>query len=122
MSFDERVKNELESEAEIIDEILNDKQGMVELTLGTFNNGLGKWMALITVIIFIVTGLMIWTGYQFFNAIDLDERVFWGVWFIITVSAQIALKQWTWMEINRTSLLREVKRVEIEVAKLAATR
>lgn len=120
MSFDEKVKHELEDEAKIIDDILNDKQGILDLAAGTFKNGLGKWMALISVIILIVTGFMFWTGYHFFIAANLDDRLFWGVWFIVTVCVQVAMKQWTWMEMNRSSVLREVKRVEIEIAKLAA--
>lgn len=121
MSIDERVKHELEHEAKIIDDILNDKQGIIDLAAGTFKSGLGKWMALVTVIILIVTGFMVWTGYKFFIAETLDGRIFWGVWFIITVISQVAMKQWTWMEMNRSSLLREIKRVEIEIVKLASS-
>lgn len=118
MSFDDRIKRELEGEAEQIDEILNDKQGMFELVAGAFKNGLGIWVTIVNVIIFIVTGLILWSGYEFFVGVDLDTRVFWGVCFVITVSIQVALKQWVWMEMNRGSLLRELKRLEVAVVRL----
>lgn len=119
MSLDDRIKQELESEANKIDEILNDKQGMFDMVLGSFKSGLGGWVILINVVILLVTGLMFWSGYEFFVAIDMEAQVFWGVCLIIAATAQIAMKQWVWMEMNRSSLLREIKRVEIAVAKLA---
>jgi len=50
----------------------------------------------------------------------VDARIFSGVWLIVTLAVQIALKQWTWMEVNRTSLLREIKRLEVSVVKLSS--
>ena len=119
MSLDDRIKRELENEAESIDEILNDKQGLFDMVAGSFKSGLGRWVVLINIVILIVTGLMIWSGYEFFVATELDGRIFWGVCLAVSATAQIAMKQWVWMEMNRSSLLREIKRVEIAVAKLA---
>lgn len=120
MSLDKRIKDELESEAETIDEILNDKQGLFDLVAGSFKSGLGAWVWAVNIIILGVTGLMIWSGYEFFTAFKSEDQMFWGFCTIIAVMAQIALKQWVWMEMNRSSLLREIKRVEIAVAKLAS--
>jgi hypothetical protein len=120
MNLDERIKKELETEAEVIDEILNDKQGIFDLVAGSFKSGLGVWVVLINIVILVVTGLMIWSGYEFFIAEQLDDRIFWGVCLVISAVAQIAMKQWVWMEMQRSSLLREIKRVEIAIAKLAS--
>ncbi len=120
MSLDDRIKRELEGEAEKLDEILNDTQGMFDLAVIPFRGGLGKWMILVTVIALIVSGFMVWSGYKFWIADSIDKRVFWGVWLVVTLTIQIGLKQWAWMETNRCSLLREVKRVEIAVAKLTS--
>ena len=120
MNIDERIKNELESEAETIDEILNDKQGLFDLVAGSFKAGLGPWVVIINVVILAVTGLMVWSGYEFFTAEELQDQVFWGVCLVITAMAQIAMKQWVWLEMYRGSLLREIKRVEIAVARLSS--
>ena len=120
MNLDERIKKELETEAEVIDEILNDKQGIFDLVAGSFKSGLGVWVVLINIVILLVTGIMIWSGYEFFIAEQLDDRIFWGVCLVISAVAQIAMKQWVWMEMQRSSLLREIKRVEIAIAKLAS--
>lgn len=120
MSIDKKIKQELESEAERDDSIINDNQGMFNLAIAPFKGGLGKWMVLVNIIILIVTAFMVWVGFMFFSSNDIDGRIFWGVWFVVAVIAQVGLKQWTWMEIHRNSLLREIKRVEISVERLIA--
>lgn len=120
MNIDERIKQELESEAETIDEILNDKQGLFDLVADSFKAGLGPWVVIINIVILVVTGLMIWSGYEFFTAEQIQDQVFWGVCLVISAMAQIAMKQWVWLEMYRGSLLREIKRVEIAVARLSS--
>ena len=119
MNLDKRIKDELESEAKAIDEILNDKQGIYEMMIASFQGGMGIWMWIVNFVILIVTGLMLWCGYEFFTATASEEHIYWGFCMVIAVMGQIALKQWAWMEMNRTSLMREIKRVEIAVAKLS---
>lgn len=119
MNLDKRIKDELESEAKAIDESLNDNQGIYELMMGSFKGGMGIWMWIVNVVILIVTGLMLWCGYKFFTATSTDDHTYWGFCMVITVMAQIALKQWAWTEMQRTSIMREVKRLELAIAKLS---
>ncbi|QEH31997.1 hypothetical protein OJF2_04660 [Aquisphaera giovannonii] len=44
----------------------------------------------------------------------------WGLGFGTCVLTVMALKVWFWMEMQRHSLLREIKRVELQVAHLGA--
>ena len=62
--------------------------------------------------------LMIWSGYHFFVSEELDERVFWGVLFLALWTGTIGIKVWFWLEMNRNSTHREIKRLELAVAKL----
>jgi uncharacterized membrane protein YdjX (TVP38/TMEM64 family) len=78
-----------------------------------------RWMILINIIIMLVTVVMVWTGYRFFTAIESQEHIFWGVCLILSAIAQIAMKQWVWMEMNRSSIMREIKRVELVVSRIS---
>lgn len=120
MSLDDRIKRELESEAEKIDDILNDKTGIYDLATLSLKGGLGKWMIMLNICVFIVAGLMLWCGYEFFFAESVDERVYWGVYSIVTLNIMMGLKAMNWNEANRISVLREVKRVEISVSRLSS--
>ena len=118
MSIDDRIRQELESEAEEIDEVLNDKQGMIELQMLPLKSGLRNWVIIVMVVILLVAGLIFWCGYEFIYAENVDNRIYWGVLTIVTVNIMMGLKAWAWMEAYRCSLLREVKRVEVAVARL----
>lgn len=118
MSIDDKIKRELEDEARDLEPLLIHQQGIIEMGISAFKGGLGRWLVLISVVTLIVSIVMIWCGYNFVVASSVDDRVFWGVWLIVSLNAQIAMKQWTWMEARRVSILREVKRVEVAVERL----
>ncbi len=119
MNIDEKIKQALGEDAARYDDILNNKPGMFSLVMRSYQGGMGVWMWLVTGLIFAITGLMVWTGYRFINAPVVDERVYWGVWFTMLLLLQLGLKLWTWMEVHRNSVLREIKRLEIAVRTLA---
>lgn len=65
-------------------------------------------------------GIALWSGFRFIGAPDLREMILWGA---ITGTAIFALgmiKVWFWMEMQRNATVREIKRVELQVARLAA--
>ncbi|WP_237132320.1 DUF6768 family protein [Pseudohongiella sp. O18] len=118
MNLDNRIKNELESDAAEIDKAMAEKEGLIQFAASPFKGGLRHWMVVAYVAIAVLTVVLIWCGYRFFMAESVDQRVFWGVWFVMTVNAQGMLKLWSWMEMNRNSVIREIKRLEIAVGKL----
>lgn len=120
MSIDDRIQRELEQEAKDIDSLLAEEPGLVGLGMDAFRGGLRCWVILITVIIFLVSAIMVWCGYRFYVAPGVDERIFWGVWLIVSLIVQVGMKQWTWMEARRVTTLREVKRVEVAVERLTS--
>lgn len=120
MSIDDRIQKALKDEAENIDDLLSDDQGLLSLGMDAFKGGLRPWVILMTVIIFLVSAVMVWCGYRFYVADSVDDRVFWGVWLIVSVIAQVGMKQWTWMEARRVAMLREIKRVEVAIERLTS--
>ncbi len=119
MNLDEKIQHELLDDAQHVDELMGNDVGMFGMVSKSYRGGLGKWMILATVATIVVSVAMVWCGYEFAVAEDLSERVFWGTCLVVSVSMQIALKQWSWMEISRNSLLREIKRLEIAVLRLS---
>lgn len=118
-NIDEKIVRELEKETEAVSELLAKEGGLPDLVSAAFKGSMRRWVWATSVVAIVATVLMGWTGYEFFVAQTVDDRVFWGFCFTFSATAQIALKQWQWMEMNRASLMREVKRLEIAVAALA---
>ncbi len=118
--IDERIKNELAEETSAIDELLTKEGGMPDMVAAALQGSMRRWIWITGLFTLILTALMFWCGYEFFTATTSDDRIYWGVCMLAAAMPQIALKQWQWMELNRANLMREIKRLELAVAALAA--
>jgi len=114
----DRIKAELEKETSEIDELLASEGGLPDMVSAAMKGTMRRWVWFAGIVTLIVTGLFIWAGYNFYHAATMDDRLFWGVWFIVGVVGQVTLKQWQWMEMNRSSMMREIKRLELALVSL----
>ena len=120
MNIDEKIKRELESDSPELDEILVDDEGLFDRLSGSFKGGMKHWVIMVYLLTVVVGVTILWTGYRFFISAELQDQMFWGICFIITLNMQGLLKQFLFLESNRNSIMREVKRVEVAVARLSA--
>ena len=95
-----------------VNEIMEDKQGVVGLLTNAFYSGLTGFLMLSNVLILVFTALLVWSGFRFFTSTSSEDMIFWGICCILSVQVQVALKQWLWTQIDRSSLLRELKRTQ----------
>lgn len=61
-------------------------------------------------------GLTIWFLYKMFTADVIRDQINYGVLAIMLNSAQIALKLWFNMQINRIALSKELRRLQLVIA------
>lgn len=118
MNIDQRIKEELETTAQDLDNLTGEKEGMMNMVLGSFSGGMGRWVSVVYAATLITTGFMLWTGFHFFTS--EQDQAFWGICLLVALFVQVALKQWVWMEMSRSSLMREIKRVEVAVSRLSS--
>jgi len=119
MNIDDKIKKELSDDAAEIDRILAKKdESLFAMLESSFKGSMRRWFILINVIIIMNTVALVWCMYQFFT-VSTDIQTFWGILFIASLQFQIAAKQWVSNEMNRGSLVRELKRVELAIAELA---
>lgn len=118
MNIDERIRKELEDQGSAIDELTVEEKSLFGMLFRVFTGGLARWAAFAMVLTMVIFGLTVWCGYEFFTAASLDDRVFWGVLMLVGWHAVSTFKLWFFMEMNRHSVTREVKRVEIALARL----
>ena len=60
----------------------------------------------------------VYSGVELFSMIDSQQPLFWAVIFLMTGSAMSMIKLMHWILINRNRVLREIKRLELEVARM----
>ena len=119
MNLDERIKQELSDEAAQIDHLLENDTGIFSMLVNAYKGSLGRWLVMVFIVGFLITVLMVYSGYQFFIiAGDIGFKLHWGITLLLATLIQIALKMWSFMEMNRQSSLREIKRLELMVEKL----
>lgn len=96
----------------------NDELRIDQLMISTFRSR--NWF--ITMIAMVYTlaffGLGILCAVRFFGAEETKPLLAWGFGFSFCMLAVAMLKMWFWMEMQRISVTREVKRVELLIARL----
>ncbi len=95
-----------------------DEQGMFKQWGGLYSGKLGKWAIVVTTFQIIITLLAFWFGYKFFTVQDNILMAKYGVGLLIGVIMNGLLKQWHWMQMDKNSILLEMKRLEFQVAVL----
>lgn len=83
----------------------------------------GKWGAMnvfAALVTFAMFGAGVYCAWTALNAIDVRETVLWSAGALFAMLAVAMLKMYFWMEINKNVTLREVKRLELQVARLAS--
>ena len=118
MSIDERIRKELEQKGTPIDHLKADETGLFPMLFRVFTGGMARWAGFAMALTLVVFGLTLWSGYSFFTATTTDGRIFWGIVALAALHSLSMLKLWFFMEMNRHSVTREVKRMEIALARL----
>lgn len=67
----------------------------------------------------IFAGLAIYCAYHLVNELDIGLKINWLAGTLSTVVAFAIARIWFFMELNRLSVIREVKRVELQISLLA---
>ena len=114
MDLDKKIKQELNQQTPEIEAILMRDQGLFDMLFATFRSNMRGWMIWVNIVVLVVSGFMLYCGYQFFTATP-EEQMFWGMCTMMLLFIQGMTKQWIFMEVNRSSIMRELKRLELRL-------
>lgn len=117
--LDDKIREALRREdAELLKQYESDPP-LFETLVETFR-GRHRWLnALAFVFTFVALALAILAAYEFFDVESTRAMIAWAtgfLWFVIWIAM---LKIWFWLEIEKNSLTREIKRLELQVARLS---
>ncbi len=119
-NLDERIREALKGEDRDIFE--TGEPGMRELVAETFRGKLRlfTWMTWFFVLVFFI--MQVVSAVLFFGTDNLDAKLLWATSFLFFGMGVAMLKMWNWMQVDRVSILREIKRLELQVARLSNER
>lgn len=96
-----------------------DEPSIPEMVGGLFQ-GKMKWIIMLTVpVMLILGGLTVYCLIEFLNTQSTGLMIKWGAGLFFCLMAISMLKIFYWMEINKNATMREMKRLELQVAVLA---
>lgn len=117
-NIDDLIKQALTEEESEILERLGEERNIFEQLLSNFQ-GKMKWISLyIAFMILVFFILFIYCLVQFLNAEDLRLMMMWGAAMGGSFFTVGLLKMWQWMQMDKNTLLREVKRLEFHLVSL----
>jgi len=96
------------------------EQSMLEQVIDSFRTR-QRWMiAIVFIWSFVIFAGSVFCLVQFFRAESDREALSWGLGFVVGMIGVGLLKTWYWMELNKNAVMREVKRMELQLARLSA--
>ena len=116
--IDELIKEALtQEEAKFYDEL--GEQNILEKLGGVFK-GKMAWLSIImNVANLVIFGLCIYCIIQFFNTESTNMLIKWGMGIVTCLIFMSMIKVYIWMQMDKNDVLRELKRLELQISALA---
>ncbi len=117
--LDDKIREALQQEdAELLEDV-GGEPSIFEMLMETFR-GRHRWLVFLTMfwtIVFMVLGVL--SVVRFFRAEETRDMLMWAAASAFLLSGVSMMKVWYWMELNKNSVTREIKRLELQIARLA---
>ena len=118
--LDRAIRQSLTAEdAELFDRLGAD-QALHRQVLATFQDQLRWFNAVGWVAGFVLFGVACVCAWRFMHAPDVAGMLRWGAAAALAFAGLLLIKVWFWLELQKNAIVREVKRLELQVAGLAA--
>ena len=116
--IDKLIKETLtQEEAKFYDEL--EEQNLFQMVTGLFK-GKNTWMmVLMNIINLVFFVLFVYCVIQFFGTEVTNELITWGLGAFACLTVVGMLKLFSWMQMDKNALLREIKRLELQVSSLS---
>lgn len=89
--------------------------GFFAQVFSIFRGSLGWVMALVMLMLFVFFGFFVWTLWNFFQTDDALMALRWGVGVLASVQIVLFLRGVIFQQILTNQVLREVKRLELQI-------
>ena len=116
--FDDRIRQALRAES---DNVWKDveEQGLFEQALGVMRGKHKSLTVIANAVMFLFFAMTVYSVMRFFGAETTRMQILWSVGFLTSNMIVAMMKLWFWMQMDKNTVIREVKRLELQVATLA---
>ncbi len=116
--FDDRIRQALRTES---DNVWKDveEQGLFEQALGVMRGKHKSLTVIANAVMVLFFARTVYCVVRFFGAETTRMQIVWSVGFLTSNMVIAMMKLWFWMQMDKNTVIREVKRLELQVATLA---
>jgi hypothetical protein len=116
--IDDLIKETLtKEEATFYDSL--DEQNLFEMVGGLFKTK-QRWLIILMNIVQVISfGLFIYCLIYFFEVEETNELIKWGAGGFLFLLMSTFMKLFSWMQMDKYAILREMKRLELQIASVA---
>ena len=118
-NLDQAIRQSLSAEDAALFDRLGADEALHRKVLATFEGRLRWFNATGWIVGFVLFGVTCVLTWQFVQAQDVRDMLRWGAAAAIAVTGLALIKVWFWMELQKNDIVRELKRLEEQVASLA---
>ncbi|MFN7163220.1 MAG: DUF6768 family protein [Hyphomonas sp.] len=116
-SFETRLKEGLTAEDEAFLKNLEEGESLFGQLGATFSGPMKFWTGFAFVLSFAFFGLAVWCFVQMLGTEDLRQMLLWLTGVFGGMLSVAMIKIWFWMRMNHLAVLRELKRIELRLAR-----
>jgi hypothetical protein len=117
-NINQKILGELKDD-KVTDDFSEEQANALQLIGQSFRGTFRLTFVVIVSMQLIFAGLATYCAYHLVNELDIGLKINWLAGTLSTVVAFAIARIWFFMELNRLSVLREVKRVELQISLLA---
>ena len=117
MDLDDKIRRALEGSG--VEPADGDQEETLRAQVLETFRGKQRWMTVaVWIEQFVFFGLTVFVAVRFFQAESTRDQIFYATLFLACFWVGTMIKLWYWMLLNKNSVIREVKRLELQVALL----
>lgn len=120
--IDDRISTALDADDRAFLAELEGDRGLFRQMGDSMQGALGGWAKLIFAVLLLMTGVLFWCLYNLIVSPSMDERILWAIASLAVLMAQGFAKDWFFSRMNMLTVLREVKRLQLQLAMLGEKR
>jgi hypothetical protein len=96
------------------------EQGIFGQWFGVYEGAARRMAVFATIITFALFFAAVYCGWRFFAAVEALEAVRWGAGAMLLLVMVGFMKLWFWLRMESNRVLREIKRLELQIARANA--
>jgi len=117
-NVDAKIRAALKVEVPADWELEYDEQSLIAQARQIFR-GRNRWINLIMALCTLLClALSVYAAYKFYWAVEVKELIAWSIVFMVGLLSVSIMKIWAWLEMEKYSTIREIKRLELQVVTL----